>query len=408
MKNLSTKIGVNRQLIRSCAFVAASMVLANGSAAIDSNQPESIQSPDELYQELIATPTPLPVQHLDLKQLPIVEDVDLLVIDDNIKKLLDQKIAPISSQRMRAFELHRLLFKPIFIGISYDYAVTHTAQETFDKRIGNCLSHAALYVAAARYVGLNANFQIVEVPRDWLAHEDFYVVPSHMNVAVRIPGNKITVEFTEVYSANQTKNLKSHKVSDREALAEYYNNIGMEYMEKKDRLTAIAYMRKATDTYKKVGFVWSNLGVVYKMTGHLELAEAAYEKAIKYDKKNLSIMKNLYLLYQQTNRHEEAAKFARKVERYSKQNPYYLERLAAADISMGNYRDAVGLLRKAIDIKPEESKFHVSLSYAYHQLGHYKKSIEAMTRAKENAENEEEFEGYAEKLRMLREYRAGL
>ncbi len=411
LKKTDLQSSLKRKLRISCAAVLMPLTVATGVYASTGVFPAKQLVADDaevLYQELTATPSPLPQTKLNLNSIPELPDIDILAINNEIKNLLDRSISNIDSKRFRAVELHRLLFKPMFLGIAYDYESTLTAQQTFDQGRGNCLSHAALYVAAARYVGLKASFQTVDVPRSWLEKNEFYVVPGHINVSVAIPGHKVTVEFADAFSADESQHFKSKKVSDKVALAEYYNNIAMLYMEKGEYATAIGYMHKSVETNKKIGAVWSNLGVAYKITGHFDLAEKAYLNGLKHDKKNMSIINNIYILYRQSGRDEDAAKFAKKVAKYSKKNPYYLEKLANADISMGNYGSAITLLRKAIRIKPGEAKFHIALAYAYHQLGDYSNSIKAATKAQENAKSESEAEGYNAKLQMLREVRAGL
>ena len=45
--------------------------------------------------------------------------------------------------------------------------ITRTASETFRARRGNCLSFSNMFVAMARDVGLDVQFQEVEIPPDW-------------------------------------------------------------------------------------------------------------------------------------------------------------------------------------------------------------------------------------------------
>jgi len=377
------------------------------SSALSDQQFTRATSSSDLDQQASLEITSPPAK-LDLSKLPRVDDVDILTIDDNIKALLDREVASIPGKRERAIQLHRILFKPYHIGITYDSTATKTAQQTFDSGSGNCLSHAALFVAAARYVGLKAVFQTVEVPREWLENDNFYVIPGHVNVAVALPGNIITVEFTDAYSAHNTRFLKSKKISDKMALAEFYNNIGMEHMQKLDYPSAIAYLQKSTEMSKRIGFVWSNLGVAYKLNGHMALAEKAYKRGLNLESTNLSIINNIYILYQQTGQTKKAQKLAKKVERYSKKNPYYLQKLATSDMNMGNYAQAVNLLRKAIRIKPEEPNFHTTISFAYYELGEFDKSIKSMGKAREHAKNEEEYNRFQHKLDVLKRYQASL
>lgn len=380
----------------------ATLVFANSpyTATADPLQP--------YYQQLVTQSLEKQQGRLDLSKVPDVADVDILAINQEIKDFLDQQVRPIPGLRERAFMLHNLLFRPYYLGITYDDSQTYTAQETFDKGAGNCISHASLFVAAARYVGLKAKFQVVEVPRDWVQSEDYYIVPGHINVAVYIPGNKITVEFSDVYLAQHTQFFKSKAVSDTRALAEYYNNRGMEAMQLKDYLSAIAYMQKSLKTHRNSGFVWSNLGVVYKINGHMAEAQQAYERGLKLDKRNLSIINNAYILYYQTGQLDKAQSLAAKVESYSKKNPYYLAKLASADINLHNYKQAVTKLKRAISKKPEEPAFHFTLSHVYYLLGNQDLAVRQLQIGQKNAINNEDQQRFQHKLNLLQHYQAGL
>lgn len=343
---------------------------------------------------------------VDLKLLPFVEDVDVLHLDDNVKAILDQSIVGISSKRERATTLHLLLFNSSYLGIDYGGGLTKTAQQTYDTRSGNCISLASLYVAAARYVGLKAKFQNVDVPREWYDEESFYIVPSHVNVAVNISGmgRELIVEFTDIYSAQNTRFYDSQVISDERVLAEYYNNIGMEFMQQGQYELAIANLKKSINTYPKVGFVWSNLGVLYKTAGFFDLAESAYKKSLKLEKKNLSTLNNLYALYRQLGRDKDADKLAKKVDHYSRKNPHYLVKLAESEMALGNYKQAITLLKKAIKYKPEEHRFHLVLASAHFSLGEYSKSISEVSIASQSATTDLDKSRFQRKLAYIQKH----
>ena len=45
--------------------------------------------------------------------------------------------------------------------------MTLTAAETFESRVGNCLSQTNLFVASARYVGLDAVYEVAQLRPTW-------------------------------------------------------------------------------------------------------------------------------------------------------------------------------------------------------------------------------------------------
>ena len=51
--------------------------------------------------------------------------------------------------------------------VAYTDAFTRSASGTFHDRKGNCLSYTMLFIALARAAGLDARFQVVEVPPSW-------------------------------------------------------------------------------------------------------------------------------------------------------------------------------------------------------------------------------------------------
>ncbi|PCK09542.1 MAG: hypothetical protein COA42_03245 [Alteromonadaceae bacterium] len=301
--------------------------------------------------------------------LPEVPEVDLLALDDKIKELLDTHIRPIERKSARVEQLHQLLFDSQYLNIGYEFSATKTAQQTFDDRNGNCLSHASLFVAAARYVGLKARFQLVEVDRQWEKEDNYYIVPGHVNAFVNLPGGATaTVEFVDSYVS---KELSPKTMPDELAQAEYYSNVAMEHLSSGDKLKALAYLKKAVKTYKKQHAIWSNLGVVYKFLGDYDRAEIAYMKAYKLNKRDPSLITNIYILYTQQGKTELAAKYEKRVSRYLKRNPYKLNQMASINIASNDLKTAERLYKKAIHIKPEEHSFHFDLARLYFKQKKY-------------------------------------
>jgi tetratricopeptide (TPR) repeat protein len=308
----------------------------------------------------------------ETKQEPVViPDIEQLAINQEIKELLDRKISQSGSPVKRLGNLHNLLFSKNGLAIKYNSGATKTAQETFDARKGDCLSLASLFVATARHIGLKSKFQTVTLKKNWLPRQDYYTLGRHVNVLVYLGGVNIEVEF--LYTSKvQTKNLKassdfykSKAIPDQRALAEYYNNLGAESLDRGEKLTALAYFEKATETYSKVDFLWANLGVLYKLLGKPELAEKAYLKALKINPSSGSTLVNIHALYTEQGKQELAKKYSAKVEKYSRRNPYYLADLAQRDYELNNLEAAIRYYKKAIKLKPTEDSFHLGLALAY-------------------------------------------
>lgn len=332
----------------------------------------------------------------------VIDEVDVLALSDEFKAVLDSKIQPIRWPTKRAEALHELLFGLNAYDIRYHGDHTRTAMETLRMGSGNCVSLANLFVAAARYVGLDAHFQEVQVPEDWEDREadgGYYVIAGHVNVIVELGSRrKMTVEFLQTYEGS---NAESRLLSDDEALAQYYNNLGMLRLHNNELAYAKAYLQKAVDTYGESPLVWSNLGVVEKRLADHAAAETAYLNALKHDRHYLSAIKNLYVLYIHDGKREQAEPYAAIVEKYNRRNPYYLSKLAARATKDGDYKEAIKLLKRAIKIKDNEDQFHFSMAKAYYLAGDVKRSEKAMKKAEKVAKDPANQEKYRRKLEAL-------
>lgn len=97
----------------------------------------------------------------------IIPDVDILAIDDKIKLILDAQLAGVKNPRKRLQLLMEILHQKVLYDTVGDSYGVKTAQETFDTGTGNCLSFSNLFIAMARYAGMNAGFQEIPTLPNW-------------------------------------------------------------------------------------------------------------------------------------------------------------------------------------------------------------------------------------------------
>ena len=105
------------------------------------------------------------------------------------------RIKPLKRRTDQVTALHQLLYSAAGFNIIYNNQRTQTASEAFYSRSGNCLSLAALYVASARYLGMDARFQAVEIPFQWLQRDKTMYYLGHVNALVKLGHNRVTAEF---------------------------------------------------------------------------------------------------------------------------------------------------------------------------------------------------------------------
>lgn len=313
-------------------------------------------------------------------------DVDLLFLSDEIKRQLDDRVRPISNREKRAIELHALMFHENGWDISYRPDKTYTAQQTFELREGNCLSLAALYIAAARYVDLPARFQSVSVPANWTPKNDYYLLTGHVNATIRLPRKTMHIEFIRTFFDIELDEVEMKTLKDDQALAEYHNNVAMELVEQEQYALAKQHMERATVLWPDSDEIWSNYGVLFKFNKEFVKAEKSYKKALKLNKRNLSTLTNLYVLLGEQGRHSETEAIAKKVDKYSRKNPFHLAKLAQSAFYDGEYSTSINLINKAIRKDKEVPKFYHQKAIAHYKLKQFDSALKALQKARKVSE----------------------
>ncbi|RZA05699.1 MAG: hypothetical protein EOO68_06125, partial [Moraxellaceae bacterium] len=300
-----------------------------------------------------------------------------MALPEPLRVQLDLRIKPLARKTDQVAALHKLLYSPGGFNIVYNNQRTKTATETFFTRSGNCLSLAALYIASARYLNMEAHFQSVEIPFQWLQRDKTTYYLGHVNALVKLGHNRVTAEFLGAFTAEESAKFKSAQMSDIEALARYYNNLGVEAMVRDEWNTAYDYLQASLAQNEKYADAWVNLGVWYKSQQNLLEAEKAYLSAVEINDKNTSALSNLFVLYQSQGRETLAKEAADKLHKHRLQNPYYLASLAERALQQKDYETSIRFLKKALK-KQDEGHFYQLLGQAYFGVGQTRKAQAAL------------------------------
>ncbi len=309
-------------------------------------------------------------------------EIDPLFLDDEIKRWLDRRIqAEGRGDEYLVSSLQNLLYGEDHLNIQYSDAKTHTAVEAFHARQGNCLSVMNLYVAMARHLGLDANFQTVEVQPSWDRRGDLLVVSQHINATGRLSARRYyVVDFTpEIALQSMTEAI----VSDEAARALYFNNLGVEALVAGETGQALAYIKNALFIDPANSFAWNNLGTAYKRLGDAELAEYSYHYAFNADNTNATAVNNLVKLFRERGDEARARRYASVIAGFNQRNPYYQYAQGQTAYEQGNFESARSYFRRATRLKPFEPSFHAGLAMAYVQLG----ELDLARDAREEADN---------------------
>jgi Flp pilus assembly protein TadD len=274
---------------------------------------------------------------------------------------------------------------PYLLKFDYDPQVTLPAGEAFRQGKGNCLSFSAMFIAMARESGLRAYFQEVEIPPNWNNVEDNLLVSKHVNAVAYHQGHTFTVDV----SGRKGREIEqTRRLSDSEAAAQYYNNLGADALIEGDIALAYAYFRKGLDTNPRLAYIWSNLGVILRRNGQSEDAKLAYRTALSLQPNQSVALTNLLFMYTQDGNLEEAAKLEARVERIQRKNPYYVQHQAELALEEKRYSEAIALAKKAIRMDADEYRFYYTLAQSQYQAGHLELAQTNLAKARTLAPNE--------------------
>jgi tetratricopeptide (TPR) repeat protein len=329
----------------------------------------------------------------------ITPEASILAITPEMRVFIAAHVSRGGSAALKLHQLVTAIMDPHTFGVTYD-ETTRTASDTFRTRKGNCLSFSNMFVAMARDVGLNAEFQEVDVPPDWTVDKDTFVLNQHVDVFVNLGADGTRVVDFNIADFKASYEMRT--ISDTMAAAHFYNNMGVERMLAGDRAAAVACFRAAIDDGGS-GFssAWTNLGTLYLRNGHPAHAEAAYLQALEVNDSDLVAMSDLARLYEREGDLQRAAAYRKRVARHRWLNPYYRAELARRAYEARRYDEAIPNVRFATGERPKEDRFWHLLGLCYVGEGKLAAARRALSKAEEVAATDAQKQAYASELARL-------
>lgn len=337
----------------------------------------------------LETPVPAPLLTADNAPAATIESPPspdaIMALTPEMRSFLDRYVRRDAAQHQRMRELAEALMHPGLLGMHYSPTGTHTAAETFRTRSGNCVSLSLLFVAMAREIGLDARFQEVKVAPQWDRQSGVLLNFRHINVVGDLGQfESYTMDFKPQLGQRRSG---TRRLSDAEAIAQFYNNRGADYLIEGRLAEAHIWYLRAIDYAPRLSFLWSNLALLYQRTGQRAEAERLLRYAIRLDSQNTSAISNLANLLEAEGRKFEAEDLLARARRAQQRNPYYLYAMAERAVDLGQHEEALRLLDRAIALKPEDVSFYELAARAARELQDaqralsYQASADALTQA---------------------------
>lgn len=331
---------------------------------------------------------------------PLPAPEQIMAVPPDLQALLEARVLRRAHSRQKRLELLvDFVFDPDGLGLQYDLAATRTVEETFRSRAGNCLSFTLLFVALARQAGLYANVQEVGQVLVWYQEGDLTYDAGHVNARLRLGAEERTIDFdTNVLLAR----AGPKRISDRRALAHFYNNLGSDRLAAGDHVAATAALERALDLAPDFAPAWNNLGVLHARDGRADEAERAYLASLKLDRSNAPSLSNLVNLYERAGDSRQAQHYLHRLERARRADPFHQFMLAVHAEQRGDYHEAVSRYRRAIRLDGEAHPFHFGLARAYFLLGDTRRAQHALLLARALGKDDSTRNRYQAKLDSLR------
>lgn len=412
----------------SISLLLAAVVMALSGCSLSPSQPTyRIADPSDLLVDAYLVD--------DLEELPAIDPPNLFELPANYQEDLDRIIASTDSERERYTKMRRWIYRR-FRDYDFDVTETYSLGQLNTNRKINCLSFSAMFVAAARYVDVPADFQLVLAPPYWDKEGNNWINNQHINVTGSVevgedyieqilsninPADYLGLPSDYVWSPRRgfelggalrytadinpavlSINSGRKKITDQQVISLFYSNKSIEALLDQDLPLAYVYTKHALEADPDSSIAWNNLGVIYARVDRQGFSIAAYKRAIELDEKMYSAKSNLANSYRASGQELQAELIEQEIESFRNQNPYYHSALAEGSIAAGDFEDAIDHLEDAVAHKRNEHFFYHQLAIVNQQLGDREAVIENLNRARRYARGSEKTR-FAGKLKALEE-----
>jgi tetratricopeptide (TPR) repeat protein len=338
-----------------------------------------------------------------------VSTANFLALPEDIRQYLDQAILPLENQEQRYRSLRNWAFEEFQGDYEYDPSFTSALENLEDNKRINCFSFSNMFVAAARYAGIPANFQLVDSPPQWDINQDNWVVSQHINVTGTVvrklteselrhrreqegfTGSRIRAarksKLSRIYVVDLNPEIaadsyRSTVISDAQALSLFYSNKSVEALLNGTTDSANKFGKLALLVDDKSPTAWNNLGVLLSRAGKAEEAKQAYTTALTLDPDSESSANNLERVYRRLGETDKADAMAQRILQNRMKNPYYHYSMGERMVARGDLEDAVGYFKDAIKRKDDERLFYYALAETQIKLADYRQATKNLKAAK--------------------------
>ena len=364
----------------------------------------------------VQVPAPLPANHLfaDAAFKPASEPVsaaDLFTLSPAMRAYLNSP-AFTSQVRLKGAQqgLVSALYQKGELKLEYESSKTRTAAETYDARVGNCLSLVVMTAAFARELGVPVTYQNVMVDYTWSRTGDLYFGSSHVNLVLtentpafmRSYQNVIPTLTIDFMRPKDSDEFHTHPLEERDIIAMYQNNRAAEALAE-DRIDdAYWWAREAVRQNPNYITGYNTLAVIYQRRGETALAERVFRAALEREPENLVVMHNLVPVLAALGRTGESNAIKARLAVIEPHPPFYYFNRGMTAMEKGDFEEARNLFAKEVKRAPYYHEFHFWLGIAHWRLGDGRSAHAELKLALDTSTTNAASQRYSAKLSQLK------
>ena len=268
--------------------------------------------------------------------------------------------------------------------LEYAEDSTFTATKLLTKKRGNCISFSHLLIALSRAAGLPSHYVYILKNPSFSVYEKTISVNYHVMTGIEIQDEIRFYDFQPGYNRSF---FRLYGVSDLEAIALHYNNIGAEYITRDNLKMAEKYLTIAYKLAPENSEILSNYGLLAMRKNQPQVAKKYLWRAVNLDQTCYPAWHNL--LYLSVVEKDQNTFMALKKELKSVESPTIKVFLASLAYREKNYSHTIDLLD---GIDPERTRLNIVYllrAQAYYQMGNIEASREMLNRYRKTGGNDD-------------------
>jgi|GEM_PF-601810 len=318
-----------------------------------------------------------------------------LQVSEEMRQALGKVVAS-GDPRDQLAQIQRYLFDDDKFPFSYDARGTYTAQQTFERRSGNCVSFTNLFIALGRTLGIHLQPALI-LRGDVEKEDNLVVINTHLIALYAHADGIIMYDFAE----QREEPIKGLSILDDLWLtAIFLNNRGVDDLRDGDYEASIRQLTLATRLAPAFTAAYGNLGVAHRLAGNPEEALATYRRALEIESRSPTILNNLASLYRSQGREAEA-RAALEAADLSNASPYLLITRGDLAVAQGDPARALKYYKRARRANPRLPGPWLAIARLQLRRNNVEAARRALERAQELAPESQEIQKLGESVEKL-------